>query len=266
MARRGAARAARAALLGLVVALAAAGGALGVQECAGLGKRACKKSTYCEFAKRAPCGVAANPCFAIQGRKGRRRKCNSQPNCQCSRKPSGRGKCGRCVPKSVDLGDPAPSPEGPDAPASSFTPAAWLLAGLDGKTGSDTAANLCNGLFKKCYEYTWDGKPGMFAGNTVNCFSDPNQINGTHTASPTKYSDFKQTVSTCRMSPPGGSPCAAHPTPRAQRPAPNAPRPAPRAPRPAPRAPRPAPRAPRPAPGRRGSGLASWGLSVRAAC
>jgi len=245
MARRGArrgARAARAALAALfgVVLIAAVGGALGVEECTPLKKKQCRKSQYCTFSKGQPCSVAANPCAAVQGRK-RRKKCNQVSNCQCTRNPSGKGKCGSCVPTPVIVGDPDPSP----APASSFSAAAWLLSGLDGQTGSDTAANLCNGLFKKCYDYTWDKSPDKYSGNTVNCFKNLDQVGDGPTA--TKYSDFKQQVTTCRMFPPGGSP-------RSPLAASHVPRPAPRAPCPAPRAPCPAQRSPRPAPAPRAQG------------
>ena len=114
-ARRGARGALLAALLGAAAALAAAGGALGVEECAPLKAKACKKSAYCVFSKvRArrrttqPCSVAPNACAAVQG-KHQRKKCNNTPGCQCTRNPSGKGKCGGCVPASSPSPSPTPS-------------------------------------------------------------------------------------------------------------------------------------------------------------
>ena len=122
MARRGArvARAALAALFGLV-ALAVVGGALGVEECTPLGKKDCKKSTYCLFTnKRTPCSVAPNQCAAIQGKR-KRARCNSTPGCQCTRR---KGKCGACAP--LILGDPTPNPT--PNPTPPVNTAGWISA------------------------------------------------------------------------------------------------------------------------------------------
>jgi len=114
--RRGARGAARRGAGPWAVALAAllvASGARAAEECAPLGKRACRKSATCRWAGGAgACAVATDACDAVQG--GRlRKKCAavSSMRCECSLSPEKkRGKCGVCVESLVGGAWPPPAP------------------------------------------------------------------------------------------------------------------------------------------------------------
>ena len=78
-------------------------------------RRQCVQSPVCVWGgRRAGCGVAANPCQAVQGKRGRRRRCQQKASdgCSCSRRPQRRrGRCGKCVQTTPPPAPPMPTPE-----------------------------------------------------------------------------------------------------------------------------------------------------------
>ena len=105
--------------------------------CASMKKKACRKSATCQWS--GACAVAADPCAAVQRRRGRRKLCeataatpppaasyssNAQAAAMCVCSNSGRrsGACGACkAPASTTptptTPTPAPVPKEPAAPA-----------------------------------------------------------------------------------------------------------------------------------------------------